>query len=103
MGDCDPELMGQCVQNALSLTGFNIDSYEACLVTVCHVSRSCADCLATEQDYAHSHCKAECLLGWCKQSCLDCTAPGRDAAANCSGWQPETPDPCLDSTNIQCT
>merc|ERR1711913_211258 len=41
------------------------------------ISSACSECYATTADYGFKNCKAACLLGWCKQGCLDCTAPAR--------------------------
>merc|ERR1712046_18466 len=45
-----------------------------------------------------SNCKAKCLLGWCKQGCLDCTAPAQTDLPTCTGIAAGSPTPCLEST-----
>merc|ERR1712062_389645 len=88
MSTCDPDLLGKCLH---SITFFNKTKYEACLMSVCHIGQSCADCYGEQEAFGVDHCKVECLLGWCKQNCLDCNKPAEEAFAKCSGWQPRGP------------
>merc|ERR1712139_260806 len=51
-------------------------------------------------EYAAKNCKAACLLGWCKQGCLDCSTAAEPKAAldACTGYTSGTAEPCLEAT-----
>merc|ERR1712110_846220 len=64
------------------------------------VSSGCSECYATNGEFASKNCKAACLLGWCKQGCLDCSTAAAPKAAldSCTGFTSGSADPCLEST-----
>merc|ERR1712139_617176 len=81
------------------LTGdFNHDKFNTCFTAKLSVSSGCSECYATNGEYAAKNCKAACLLGWCKQGCLDCsTADGPKSALDaCTGFTSGSADPCMD-------
>merc|ERR1712064_149248 len=61
----------KCGTSALSLTGINHDKFNTCLTGAIGISSACSECYALTADYGFKNCKAACLLGWCKQGCLD--------------------------------
>merc|ERR1712071_358491 len=67
------------------------------------IADTCADCYVDVAQYGASNCKAACLLGWCKQGCLDCTAPAQATLATCTGFAAGSPKPCLKSTAGSCS
>jgi len=76
--------------------------YASCVgVYVDGLTGPCLQCEAQQDPFRAENCKAECLLGWCKQSCQDCMFP--DGPYNytnpCDGTTVEmTPtDPCFDN------
>merc|ERR1712076_289771 len=85
-----------CGTNALSLTGINHDKFNSCLTAAVGISSACSECYAVTADYGFKNCKAACLLGWCKQGCLDCTKPAQDDLATCAGFATGTATPCMD-------
>lgn len=89
-----------CGAEAYSLiTGaFSRDTFNSCFTKKVSISDGCSECYADSGEYGAKNCKAACLLGWCKQGCLDCTAPATKKVANCVGkvqFEPITP--CLES------
>merc|ERR1712048_439583 len=71
------------------LTGnFNHDKFNDCFTGKVSIGATCSDCYATNGEYAAKNCKSACLLGWCKQGCLDCsTADAPKAALDaCTGF-----------------
>merc|ERR1711967_147894 len=82
------------------LTGaFNHDKFNTCFTGKLSVSSGCSECYATNGEYAAKNCKAACLLGWCKQGCLDCStadAP-KSALDACTGFTSSSADPCLET------
>merc|ERR1712139_531683 len=52
---------------------FNQDKFNTCFTGELGVSSGCSACYASNGEYAFKNCKAACLLGWCKQGCLDCS------------------------------
>merc|ERR1711865_542406 len=86
------------------ITGkLNGDKFKSCLKKTVAIADSCADCYVTVAQYGASNCKAACLLGWCKQGCLDCTAPAQTDLATCTGFAAGSPKPCLKSTAGSCS
>ena len=87
----------KCGTGALGLTGINHDKFNACMGTEVGISTDCAECYAITADYGFKHCKAACLLGWCKSGCLSCTQPAQDQLTSCTGFSPAVAEPCLES------
>merc|ERR1711988_1884172 len=88
----------KCGKDALGLSGINHDKFKSCMTTEVGISDACGDCYATTAVYGFKNCKAKCLLGWCKQGCLDCTAPAQTDLPTCTGIAAGSPTPCLEST-----
>merc|ERR1712048_1544403 len=61
------------------------------------ISSACSECYAVTADYGFKNCKAACLLGWCKQGCLDCTAPAQVDLPACTGIPAGSPTPCMET------
>merc|ERR1712139_112113 len=77
------------------ITGkFDHEKFDQCFMQAMDISHDCADCYAASGDHAATNCKADCLLGWCKQGCLDCTEPAQEALSTCTGFTTPTADPC---------
>jgi len=77
------------------LTGnFNHDKFNSCLTSEVGITTNCAECYAKTAEYGAGHCKADCILGWCKQGCLDCTAPAQTDLPTCTGIPAGSPKPC---------
>merc|ERR1712232_1204543 len=96
----DPQNVGEkqdaCGKKALSLTGINHDKFTSCVQSDLGISAACSECYYATADYGFKNCKAACLLGWCKQGCLDCTKPAQDDLATCAGFATGTATPCMD-------
>merc|ERR1712226_1080476 len=88
----------KCGKQALGLSGIDHGKFNACMGTEVGISTACGECYATTADYGFKNCKAKCLLGWCKQGCLDCTAPAQVDLPACTGIPAGSPTPCLEST-----
>jgi hypothetical protein len=90
-----------CGAEAYSMfTGaFNRDTFNSCFTKAVSISNKCSECYADSGEYGAKNCKAACLLGWCKQGCLDCTAPATKKVAECvgKGMQFDAITPCLES------
>merc|ERR1712139_617368 len=99
----DPQNVGEkqdaCGKKALGLSGINHDKFTSCVQSDLGISAACSECYYATADYGFKNCKAACLLGWCKQGCLDCTKPAQDDLATCAGFATGTATPCLESTN----
>merc|ERR1712110_453550 len=67
------------------------------------ISSACSECYAVAADYGFKNCKATCLLGWCKQGCLDCTAPAQTDLPACTGIPAGAATPCLESAGVSCS
>merc|ERR1712048_1498866 len=93
----------KCGTSALSLTGIDHDKFNTCLTGAIGISSACSEGYATTADYGFKNCKAACLLGWCKQGCLDCTAPAQTDLPACTGIPAGSPTPCLENSAVQCT
>merc|ERR1712048_386324 len=93
----------KCGTSALSLTGINHDKFNTCMGTEVGISSACSECYATTADYGFKNCKAACLLGWCKQGCLDCTAPAQVDLPACTGIPAGSPTPCMETTAVSCS
>merc|ERR1712203_850786 len=78
----------------------NQDKFNTCFVGELGVSSGCSACCASNGEYAFKNCKAACLLGWCKQGCLDCSTAAEPKAAldSCTGFTSGTAEPCLEAT-----
>merc|ERR1712119_207939 len=92
-----------CGTSALSLTGINHDKFNSCLTGAIGISTACSECYAATADYGFKNCKAACLLGWCKQGCLDCTAPAQVDLPACTGIPAGSPTPCMETTSVSCS
>jgi len=92
-----------CGTKALGLTGINHDKFNSCMSGAVGISTACSECYAATADYGFKNCKAKCLLGWCKQGCLDCTAPAQTTLPACTGIPAGSPTPCLESTAVSCS
>jgi len=95
--DCGSEAYGM-------LTGvFDKDKFNSCFMKKVSISESCSDCYATSGEYGAKNCKAACLLGWCKQGCLECTAPATKKVAECVGDEVHFKQvtPCLEAGLLQ--
>jgi len=86
-----------CGKKAYSIFSGNFDhsKFNSCMSSSVGISTGCSECYAAAGEYGAKNCKAKCLTGWCKASCLQCTASAQEKAANCSG-RPNPPlNPCL--------
>jgi hypothetical protein len=97
----DPQTVGDKSNNCGNqcfniITGdMDYECFEACFINEFGVSKECADCYAAAGEYGVQHCKADCLLGWCKEGCLSCTQPAQDTLYKCTGFTPPAvADPC---------
>lgn len=92
---------GDCGKKSLSgLFQFDQAKFNACFMGEVSVGETCSQCYATSGQYGFDHCKAQCLLGWCKQGCLDCVAPATTDVATCTGVPNSQPTPCLDEVAV---
>merc|ERR1712203_532450 len=90
----------KCGKAALSSTkGIDHDKFNSCLSSAISISSACSECHAVTADFGFKNCKSACLLGWCKQGCLDCTAPAQVDLPSCTGIPAGSPKPCLESAN----
>jgi len=102
----DPQQVGtkasNCGTGAYNIfTGnFNHDKFNSCFTQAVGISETCAECYAATGEYGAKNCKADCLLGWCKEGCLSCTAPAQDTLATCTGFSSSTAAPCLDTVSV---
>merc|ERR1712078_819231 len=96
----DPATTGQkandCGTKSFNvLTGnFNHDKFNECFTASAGISTGCSECYAVSGEYGAANCKADCLLGWCKSGCLECTKPAQADLATCTGFATPTADPC---------
>merc|ERR1711976_681487 len=88
----------KCGLKAFGIGGFNHDKFNACFTGEVGVSSGCSECYAVNGEYASKNCKAACLLGWCKQGCLDCSTAAAPKAAldSCTGFTSGSADPCME-------
>merc|ERR1712216_867358 len=79
---------------------FNHDKFNTCFTGKLSISSGCSECYATNGEFAAKNCKAACLLGWCKQGCLDCSTADEPKSAldACTGFTSGSADPCLETT-----
>merc|ERR1711865_861930 len=87
-----------CAKNALGFRGINHDKFASCVKDGLKIGDSCTECYYTTAQYGFKNCKAACLLGWCKQGCLDCTKDAQVDLAACTGFTGGDATPCLEST-----
>merc|ERR1712048_223066 len=98
----DPNTVGKkafdCGSKAYNIvTGnFNHDKFNECFTASAGVSQGCSECYAVSGEFGAKNCKADCLLGWCKAGCLDCTKPAQSDLGTCTGFPTPTADPCLE-------
>merc|ERR1711920_462823 len=92
----------KCGLKAFGIGGFDHDKFNACFTGAVGVSSDCSECYAANGEYASKNCKAACLLGWCKQGCLDCStaAEPKGALDSCTGFTSGSADPCMEATVI---
>merc|ERR1712039_779240 len=90
----------KCGLKAFGIGGFDHDKFNTCFTGEVGVSSGCSECYAANGEYAAKNCKAACLLGWCKQGCLDCSTAAEPKAAldACTGFTSGTAQPCLETT-----
>merc|ERR1712224_986345 len=75
----DPASIGQkandCGTKSFNIvTGnFNHAKFNECFTASAGISTGCSECYAVSGEYGAANCKADCLLGWCKSGCLECT------------------------------
>merc|ERR1719237_221881 len=91
----------KCGLKAFGISGFDHGKFNDCFTGEVGVSSGCSECYAVNGEYASKNCKAACLLGWCKQGCLDCSTAAEPKAAldSCTGFTSASADPCLESAN----
>jgi hypothetical protein len=94
-----------CGHKATNLITLKVDhdKFNACLSSAVGIGNTCSECYAVTADYGVKNCKAACLLGWCKQGCLDCTADAQADLAKCTGFSAGSPKPCLKSAAGACS
>merc|ERR1711862_239798 len=102
MGDANDfgDKTNDCGHKATNLVTLKVnhDKFNSCLTSAVGIGSTCSECYAVTADFGVAHCKAACLLGWCKQGCLDCTADAQTDLATCTGFAAGSPTPCLEST-----
>merc|ERR1712110_1122884 len=84
------------------LTGaFNHDKFNTCFTGKLIIGSGCSECYAANGEFAAKNCKSACLLGWCKQGCLDCSTAAAPKAAldSCTGFTSGSATPCLESAS----
>merc|ERR1712151_580697 len=84
------------------LTGaFNHDKFNTCFTGKLSIGSGCSECYAANGEFAAKNCKSACLLGWCKQGCLDCSTAAAPKAAldSCTGFTSGSASPCLESAS----
>jgi hypothetical protein len=97
----DPNVIGKKAADCGStsynpLTGkINHDKFNSCLTASAEISSGCSECYAKSGEYGADNCKAKCLLGWCKQGCLDCVQPSRATLDKCTGFTSAPATPCV--------
>eukprot|EP00405_Crypthecodinium_cohnii_P015077 CAMPEP_0206461534 /NCGR_PEP_ID=MMETSP0324_2-20121206/25425_1 /ASSEMBLY_ACC=CAM_ASM_000836 /TAXON_ID=2866 /ORGANISM="Crypthecodinium cohnii, Strain Seligo" /LENGTH=485 /DNA_ID=CAMNT_0053933487 /DNA_START=59 /DNA_END=1516 /DNA_ORIENTATION=- len=74
---------------------FDHDKFNACMASSVGISSACSECFAAAGEYGAEKCKAACLLGWCKEGCLQCTSSAQQTAATCSGVPTQKVTPCM--------
>merc|ERR1711881_63272 len=89
----------KCGLKAFGISGFDHGKFNTCFTAEVGVSSGCSECYATNGEYASKDCKAACLLGWCKQGCLDCSTATEPKAAldSCTGFTSGSAEPCLEA------
>merc|ERR1711991_1101995 len=94
-----------CGHKATNLITLKVDhqKFNDCLTGAVGIGATCSECYAKTADYGVANCKSACLLGWCKQGCLDCTAPAQTDLAACTGFSAGSPTPCMESTAGACS
>merc|ERR1712048_958586 len=100
----DPQVVGEKA-NTCGTTAYNIitgkfdhDEFNSCFTASIGIGSECSECYAVTGEYGAQNCKADCLLGWCKSGCLECTKPAQDTLATCTGFTAATAKPCLEAT-----
>merc|ERR1711862_192826 len=89
----------KCGKQALGLSGIDHAKFKSCMTSEVGISSACGECYATTADYGFKNCKAACLLGWCKEGCLSCTAPAQTDLPACTGIPTGSPTPCLEAAS----
>jgi hypothetical protein len=94
-----------CGHKATNLITLKVDhdKFNDCLTSAVGIGSTCSECYAKTADFGVKNCKAACLLGWCKQGCLDCTADAQADLATCTGFSAGSPKPCLESAAGACS
>merc|ERR1711907_660370 len=96
-GDC-----GKSAYNVLS-GNFDHDKFNGCLTAAVGISAGCSECYAVSGEFGAKNCKAACLLGWCKQGCLDCVKPAQADLDKCTGFTSGSATPCLEASAGACS
>merc|ERR1712039_311887 len=105
----DPNVIGKkagdCGKTSYNVfTGkFNHDKFNSCLTASAGISAGCSECYAASGEYGADNCKAKCLLGWCKQGCLDCVKPAQADLDKCTGFTSAPATPCLSADAGACS
>merc|ERR1712070_325454 len=88
----DPQKVAEAAQKCWNIiySGFDTE----CFAKEVGLSKACAGCYAVAEENSAEHCKADCLLGFCKAGCLACNAPAQEDLATCTGFTPPATDPC---------
>jgi len=96
----DPQVVGTKA-NTCGTTAYNVitgkfdhDKFNSCFTASIGIGSACSECYAVTGEYGAQNCKADCLLGWCKEGCLSCTKPAQDTLATCTGFTAGVADPC---------
>merc|ERR1711865_964513 len=102
MGNEFGDKSNKCGQGAYNILSgkFNHDKFNSCLSKSVGISTKCSECYAKTGEYGAAKCKKDCLLGWCKQGCLTCTAPAQKDLPACTGMANGTPKPCMDEITV---
>ena len=83
-----PGMCTECGKTSWSLLGFDTRKYSRCLARKARISLPCAGCYAGSGKYGFDHCKVQCLLAWCDDSCLNCIDHYRPQLDACVGSRP---------------
>jgi len=102
-GNAVGEKQSVCAKSALGFSGINHDKFTSCVKDALSIGDTCSECYYATAQYGFKNCKAACLLGWCKQGCLDCTKDAQVTLAACTGFSSGDATPCLENTGAACS
>jgi len=96
---------GDCGKSAYEILSgkFDHDKFNACLTKSVGISSGCSECYAVSGEFGAKNCKTACLLGWCKQGCLDCVKPAQADLDTCTGFKSGSATPCLEASAGACS